>query len=90
MPPSLAIDLFSDIVCPWCFIGKRRLESALRMYSERFPDEDEPAVRWLPFQLNPEMPPEGVARAAAAPFALSALVSGRITKEAPLITPKLY
>lgn len=50
------------MVCPWCFIGKRRLESALRLFRERFPDEGMPAVRWLPFQLNPDLPEEGVAR----------------------------
>lgn len=53
----MIIDIFSDVVCPWCFIGKRRLERAL---SER-PDLDV-EVTWRAFQLNPEMPPEGMDR----------------------------
>ena len=54
----LTIDVISDVICPWCFIGKRRLEKALN---------GRPAsVRWHPFQLNPDMPREGIARALAA------------------------
>lgn len=59
---KLGIEIVSDIVCPWCFIGKRHLESALRMYQEHAPDEEQPAVRWLPFQLNPDLPEEGISR----------------------------
>lgn len=59
---TLAIDIISDVVCPWCFVGKRRLESALKLYRERNPDAAEPKVTWHPFQLNPDMPPEGVDR----------------------------
>ncbi len=55
------IDVVSDVVCPWCFIGKRRLEAALAQLHA-----DDPAletrVNWHPFQLNPELPPRGVAR----------------------------
>ncbi|MEO7728695.1 MAG: DsbA family oxidoreductase [Burkholderiales bacterium] len=43
-------------------MGKRRLESALQMYREQNPDEEPPAVRWLPFQLNPDLPEEGISR----------------------------
>jgi len=50
-------------VCPWCFIGKRRLEAALALLRER--DPTLPVhVRWHPFQLNPELPPAGVDRKA--------------------------
>jgi predicted DsbA family dithiol-disulfide isomerase len=50
----LTIDVISDVICPWCFIGKRRLERALA---------GRPAtVRWRPFQLNPDMPREGIDR----------------------------
>ena len=50
----LTIDVISDVICPWCFIGKRRLEKALA---------GRPAtVRWHPFQLNPDMPREGIDR----------------------------
>jgi predicted DsbA family dithiol-disulfide isomerase len=38
------------------------LEAALRLYQERRPDEEKPAVRWLPFQLNPDLPEEGIPR----------------------------
>ncbi|MBD0271445.1 MAG: DsbA family oxidoreductase [Acetobacteraceae bacterium] len=55
------IDVVSDAICPWCWIGKRHLEGALA----RLADEGERfAVHWRPFQLNPDMPPEGVERAA--------------------------
>ncbi len=50
------IDIVSDPVCPWCFIGKRRLERALADRGEEF------AVHWRPFQLNPEMPASGMPR----------------------------
>jgi predicted DsbA family dithiol-disulfide isomerase len=53
---SLGIDVVSDVICPWCYIGKRRLEKALALLEEK------PAVRWLPFQLNPDMPQEGMPR----------------------------
>jgi len=58
----LAVDIISDVVCPWCFIGKRRLESALELYRQRNPGSAEPKVTWHPFQLNPDMPAEGVDR----------------------------
>jgi predicted DsbA family dithiol-disulfide isomerase len=61
-PMALAVDVISDVVCPWCFIGKRRLESALRLYRERSPGAAKPKVTWHPFQLNPDMPAEGVDR----------------------------
>lgn len=57
MGPALTIDVYSDVVCPWCYLGKRRLEAALR---ER-PDIAV-AVRWRPFELNPDMPPTGAER----------------------------
>ena len=59
---ALSIDIISDIVCPWCYIGKRRLEGALKLYRELHPQAPEPEVRWWPFQLNPEMSAEGIDR----------------------------
>jgi predicted DsbA family dithiol-disulfide isomerase len=53
------IAIFSDVICPWCLIGKRRLERAL----EEAGLAGEAAIEWLPFELNPDMPPEGMARA---------------------------
>ena len=53
----MKIDIISDTVCPWCFIGKRRLERALSMRPEMVPE-----ISWYPFQLNPEMPEEGIER----------------------------
>ncbi len=50
----MRIDVISDTVCPWCFIGKRRLEQALALR----PDI-KPTVSWHPFQLNPDMPEGG-------------------------------
>jgi predicted DsbA family dithiol-disulfide isomerase len=57
----LTIDVGSDVVCPWCYIGKRRLEAALARLRESDP-ELPVVVRWHPFQLNPDLPRDGVAR----------------------------
>ena len=54
----LTIEIVSDIVCPWCFIGKRRLEVALAMVRREIP-EFSCRARWRPFFLNPDPPPEG-------------------------------
>ena len=53
----MRIDVFSDVVCPWCFVGKRRLEQALTQAG--LADAE---VHWHAFQLNPDLPPEGVDR----------------------------
>jgi predicted DsbA family dithiol-disulfide isomerase len=52
------IEIYSDIVCPWCFIGKRRLEQAL----ETAGYADRAHIAWRPFQLNPTMPKSGMDR----------------------------
>jgi len=54
----LKIDIVADIVCPWCFIGKRRLETAVAAVRKVRP-EFQYETRWLPFFLNPDTPPEG-------------------------------
>lgn len=59
----LNIDVISDVVCPWCFVGKRRLEGALALWAAEYPDV-QPHVRWHAFQLNPEMDPNGMDRQA--------------------------
>ncbi len=56
---AISIDVYSDVVCPWCYIGKRKLEQALASLAEQ-----NVAVTpyWRAFQLNPDMPAAGVAR----------------------------
>ena len=61
MPEPLSISIFSDVICPWCFVGKRRLERALPKLGLGLGATA--AIRWLPFELNPDMPPDGMARA---------------------------
>jgi predicted DsbA family dithiol-disulfide isomerase len=58
----LTIDVVSDVVCPWCFVGKRKLERALQIWSEAHPGGPPPTVRWHAFQLNPDLPPQGLPR----------------------------
>jgi len=58
----LTIDVISDVVCPWCFVGKRQLEQALDRFKQAYPDQPAPTVRWHPFQLNPDLPAEGMGR----------------------------
>eukprot|EP01013_Petalomonas_cantuscygni_P035298 TRINITY_DN6366_c0_g1_i1.p2 TRINITY_DN6366_c0_g1~~TRINITY_DN6366_c0_g1_i1.p2 ORF type:complete len:204 (+),score=10.31 TRINITY_DN6366_c0_g1_i1:167-778(+) len=54
--PQIVIDVVSDIICPWCWVGKRRLESAIRMDGGRH----DFTVKWHPFMLRPNTPVEGV------------------------------
>jgi predicted DsbA family dithiol-disulfide isomerase len=51
----LKIDIVSDVVCPWCIIGYRQLQTALAAVPGRF----DVSLQWHPFELNPHMPPEG-------------------------------
>jgi len=53
---TLTVEVISDVICPWCFIGKRRLEKAIATFGVPV------NVRWHPFQLNPTMPREGISR----------------------------
>ena len=57
MKPKLKIEIFADIICPWCYIGKKRLENAL---SER--PEIDFAIEWKGFLLNPSIPQYGIDR----------------------------
>lgn len=54
---TMQLDIVSDTICPWCYIGKKRLEKAMEMR----PDLDLD-IRWRPFQLDPTIPSEGVER----------------------------
>ena len=59
-PAVLTIDIVSDVVCPWCYIGKRKLEAALALPGAAALPKVE--LRWHPFQLNPELPAAGISR----------------------------
>jgi len=58
----LNIDIISDVVCPWCYIGKRQIEAALALYAQQSPGAAKPSLTWKPFQLNPQLPAEGMSR----------------------------
>jgi predicted DsbA family dithiol-disulfide isomerase len=55
MKTKIKIDIASDVVCPWCYIGKRRIEKAMIQLTDQFEFE----VSYLPFELNPQTPKEG-------------------------------
>ncbi len=55
MKPKIIIDIVSDVVCPWCYIGKRRIEKAMTQLGDQFEFE----VSYLPFELNPTTPSAG-------------------------------
>lgn len=57
MPDRFIIDVVSDVICPWCFLGKRRLDAALGQL-----DDLDVFVRWRPYMLDPTIPPEGLDR----------------------------
>jgi predicted DsbA family dithiol-disulfide isomerase len=52
----VSIDVVSDVVCPWCYLGKARLDQAIANVA----DDIHVTVNWRPYQLNPDLPPEGV------------------------------
>lgn len=54
----LTIDVYFDVICPWCYVGKRRIERVL----EQLRGTITARITWCPFQLNPTMPKEGMAR----------------------------
>ena len=75
-PQSLRIEIFADVICPWCYIGKKRLDAALAQRPHITP-----RIVWRTFLLNPKMPEDGMHRASylAAKFGHSAAaVYGRI------------
>lgn len=55
MAEQLRLDIISDVVCPWCIIGFKRLEQAIAELGVT----DQVTLVWQPFQLNPDIPPEG-------------------------------
>lgn len=56
MADRFVIDVVSDVICPWCFLGKRRLDAALALV------DMDVFIRWRPYMLDPSIPPEGVGR----------------------------
>lgn len=56
IPPVLTIDLVSDLVSPWCYLGRKRLDRALA----RLQGASRPEIRWQPFEINPAIPPQGM------------------------------
>ncbi len=56
MADPFIIDVVSDVICPWCFLGKRRLDAALKQLDLSV------FIRWRPFMLDPTIPPEGLDR----------------------------
>jgi predicted DsbA family dithiol-disulfide isomerase len=54
----MKIEIYSDLICPWCYIGKHRMQAALKLLGKEFT----PKIVWRPFQLNPDMPIEGMNR----------------------------
>src|SRR5260370_22801659 len=56
---AAAIEVVSDVVCPWCLVGKRRLEKALALLGR-----EDVQIRWRPFELNPDAPKGGYDRQA--------------------------
>jgi predicted DsbA family dithiol-disulfide isomerase len=55
--PSISVDVVSDVACPWCYLGKRRLERAVSLVPQI-----QVSVRWRPYRLDPTIPPEGMDR----------------------------
>ena len=60
----IQLDVYSDVICPWCYIGKRRLDRALAMDAGEMGRLAALRIRYLPFQLNPGMAPRGMERKA--------------------------
>ncbi|KAG8529417.1 uncharacterized protein KY384_006054 [Bacidia gigantensis] len=58
---NFAIAITSDSVCPWCYVGKKKLEQGIALYQSKYPNStDTFTTTWLPYQLNPQSPSSGV------------------------------
>lgn len=53
-----SLEIISDTICPWCYIGKRRLDAAIGLIGDAAAFD----IRWRPFELNPDMPRKGLDR----------------------------
>lgn len=56
------VEIYADVVCPWCYVGKRKIESALEYYRRTYADEKQPEILWQPFLLHAAVPKEGLDR----------------------------
>jgi predicted DsbA family dithiol-disulfide isomerase len=57
------IKIVSDIICPWCYIGKQRLDIAIALYKEQHPgSSDTFSIEWVPYYINPDLPMKGIPR----------------------------
>ena len=63
------IEIFSDVVCPWCYVGKRNLEKALEILNLK-EEQFECTLNWRSFQLNPQLKAEGILRKIILPINL--------------------
>ncbi len=59
MSTPMVVDIWSDVMCPWCLVGWRSFVEGAKLAS----DHVEVTIRWMPFELNPQMPPEGRSQA---------------------------
>lgn len=58
------IEIVSDTVCPWCYVGKQKLEQGITAYKQQHPDSDDTfSITWRPFYLAPEAPKTGKCQA---------------------------
>ncbi len=55
--PTITVEIYSDVVCPWCYIGKRKFENGLAQFRAEFGDDIDIDVTYLPFQLDPTASP---------------------------------
>src|SRR5688572_11730552 len=53
--PKLAVDIWSDVMCPWCAVGYTQFAKSVKALEGELDVE----IRWMPFELNPDLPPEG-------------------------------
>ena len=58
----MLIEIVSDVVCPWCYVGKRQIEAALAEHARSNPGAVPPRIQWKPFELNPTLPEDGMSR----------------------------
>ena len=56
--PEVKVQIVSDVICPWCWIGKKKLEQALSVLGDKFSFQ----MSWEPYFLKPDIPPEGIHR----------------------------